>query len=332
MFVRVILLITGSFFMQTRLPAQLHWVLDSALQAGLPDGIRVYKNQGSPDGKPFMAWYAQIDFRNMNLEIGADTTLGRRITPQKFYEQLDSPQLVINGTFFSFATQQNLNAVMHRGRLLAYNQHSLRGNRADSLFYFHPFRGAFGMTKDRKPDIAWLFTDSTRRYPYAFQYPRTALKNQNPGIKIREVEPKINHWFSGNRKKGIQKRWKMQTAIGGGPVLIQDSQIRISSREERMFLNSEEVKHPRTAIGYTRDHLIVLVIQGRFPGIAEGAGLSQVATILQELGCTEAINLDGGGSSCMLINGKETIKPSDPAGQRAVPAVFYIRSKARRSH
>jgi exopolysaccharide biosynthesis protein len=39
------------------------------------------------------------------------------------------------------------------------------------------------------------------------------------------------------------------------------------------------------------------------------------------------LNLDGGGSSCMLINGKETIKPSDPTGQRAVPAVFLIKNK-----
>jgi hypothetical protein len=327
MFTRVILFITGSFLVWTRVPAQLHWVQDSALQAGLPDGIHVFKNQGSPDGKPFVAWYAQMNFRNLNLEMGADTTVGRRITPQQFYERLDSPLLVINGTFFSFATQQNLNAVMHRGRLLAYNQHSLRGTREDSLYYYHPFRAALGMSKNRKPDVAWLFTDSTRRYPYAFQSPRTALKNQNPGIKIQEVEPGINHCFSGNRKKGIQKRWKMQTAIGGGPVLIQDRQVRISSREERMFLNSEEVKHPRTAMGYTPDHLIILVIQGRFPGIAEGAGLGQVAALLKELGCIEAINLDGGGSSCMLINGKETIKPSDPAGQRAVPAVFYIRAR-----
>jgi len=328
MFMRPFLFITSAFLLWTRLPAQLHWVQDSALQAGLPEGIRVFKNQGSPDGKPFLAWYAQIDLRNKNLDLGADTTVGRRITPQKFYEQLDSPLLVINGTFFSFATQQNLNAVMHRGRLLAYNQHSVRGTREDSLYYYHPFRGALGFNKKRKPDVAWLYTDSTRRYPYAFQMPRPALKDRNPGIKIHEVEPNINRWFAGNRRKGIRKRWKMETAIGGGPVLIQDSQVRISSREERMFLNSEEVKHPRTAMGYTREHLIVLVIQGRFPGIAEGAGLSQVANILQELGCMEAINLDGGGSSCMLINGKETIKPSDPTGQRPVPAVFYIRAKS----
>ena len=47
--------------------------------------------------------------------------------------------------------------------------------------------------------------------------------------------------------------------------------------------------------------------------------------MLIDVGCVEALNLDGGGSSCMLINGKETIKPSDAAGERAVPAVFIIK-------
>jgi len=41
------------------------------------------------------------------------------------------------------------------------------------------------------------------------------------------------------------------------------------------------------------------------------------------------LNLDGGGSSCMLVNGKETIKPSDKEGQRAVPAVFIIKRNAK---
>ena len=70
--------------------------------------------------------------------------------------------------------------------------------------------------------------------------------------------------------------------------------------------------------------MIVLVVEGRNPGKAEGADLIQLATILKDLGCIEAINLDGGGSSCMLINGKETIKPSDKEGQRPVPAVLVV--------
>jgi exopolysaccharide biosynthesis protein len=86
-------------------------------------------------------------------------------------------------------------------------------------------------------------------------------------------------------------------------------------------------KHPRTAMGYTKDNkLIILVIEGR-NNVAHGATLHQEAQILKDLGCVEALNLDGGGSSYMLVNGKETIKPSDKEGQRPVPAIFIIRRK-----
>ncbi|HMT73686.1 MAG TPA: phosphodiester glycosidase family protein, partial [Chitinophagaceae bacterium] len=72
--------------------------------------------------------------------------------------------------------------------------------------------------------------------------------------------------------------------------------------------------------------LIILVVEGRNSN-AGGATLTQEAQILKDIGCWEALNLDGGGSSCLLINGKETIKPSDKSGQRPVPAVFIIRQK-----
>ncbi|MGL6068460.1 MAG: phosphodiester glycosidase family protein, partial [Sediminibacterium sp.] len=127
--------------------------------------------------------------------------------------------------------------------------------------------------------------------------------------------------------RGIFSKWKMKTAVGGGPVLLQDGQIKITNNEELKFTGKAiNDKHPRTAIGYTANgKMIVLVVEGRNPGKAEGADLIQLANILKDLGCIEALNLDGGGSSCMLINGKETIKPSDKEGQRPVPAVLVLR-------
>jgi exopolysaccharide biosynthesis protein len=80
-------------------------------------------------------------------------------------------------------------------------------------------------------------------------------------------------------------------------------------------------------MGYTADNkLIILVIEGRNASAA-GATLTQEAQIFKDLGCVEALNLDGGGSSCLLINGKETITVSDKEGQRPVPAVFIIQQK-----
>jgi exopolysaccharide biosynthesis protein len=120
--------------------------------------------------------------------------------------------------------------------------------------------------------------------------------------------------------------WRMRTAIGGGPVLVHGGRMRITNDEERMFMGrAREDLHPRTAMGYTADgRLLILAVEGRHKGVAEGASLTDLADILLSLGAVEALNLDGGGSSCLLVMGKETIKPSDKEGQRAVPGVFLI--------
>jgi exopolysaccharide biosynthesis protein len=84
------------------------------------------------------------------------------------------------------------------------------------------------------------------------------------------------------------------------------------------------------AIGYTRNRrLIILAIQGRYPGVAEGATLEEEAHILIDLGCVEAMNLDGSGSSCMLVNGKETFPP-DKEGERPVASVFIVEKRSRK--
>ena len=215
--------------------------------------------------------------------------------------------------FFSFQTNQNLNLLIRKKKLVAYNVTSLKGRGIDSPQYYYPTRSAIGISKKRRADVAWTFTDSTKSWVYAFQdSPVVAIgKSKIPGInKLGRFD-----W----------RKWKMVSAIGGGPTLIHNGKIHITNKEEQMFVGGENDKHPRTAMGYTTDgRLIILVIEGRFPGIAEGTTLEQEAKILLSLGCYEALNLDGGGSSCMLVNGKETIKPSDAGGQRPVPAVFMI--------
>jgi exopolysaccharide biosynthesis protein len=115
-------------------------------------------------------------------------------------------------------------------------------------------------------------------------------------------------------------------AFGGGPVLIRDGKMDITNNEERKFAGKAiNDLHPRTAIGYTADgYMILLVVQGRMKGMAEGASLTDLASMMLNLQCVEAMNLDGGGSSMLLVNGQETIKPSDPTGQRPVPAVLVV--------
>ncbi len=295
---------------------QLNWQNADAQYGELPSALHVYKTTDSIDGKPNIAYYVIADLKDRKLNFTTDTTFKRRFTPQQFHEKNKQPLLVINGTFFDFATNRNLNTVIKNGRLVSFNVHSTALKGKDTLTYIHTFRSAIGISKKREADVAWLYTDSSNRYAKAFE--------ANPVVFKDSSSSKIDQ-----SKLTGAKKWKMQTAIGGGPALIHDSKISISNNEERMFTGKAiDDKHPRTAMGYTADgKLIILVVQGRFPGVAEGASLSQLAKMLLDLGCVEALNLDGGGSSCMLVNGKETIKPSDKEGQRPVPGVFIIQNK-----
>lgn len=323
-----------SFFISITSFAQVKWVNVDADYAPLPASVQVFKTTDSLDGKPFIAYYVKAKIKDKKLDFTTDTTLGRRLTPLQFYEKNHKPVVVVNGTFFSFATNQNLNVVIKDGKLVGYNIHTIPMRGKDTFQYRHPLGSAIGISEKRKADVAWLFTDSSKSFPYARQFPRQVYKDSVTTFPYNDISDKVisipndilvRH---GNFDEMLEK-WKMKTAIGGGPVLVQDGKIKITNEEELKFTGKAiNDKHPRTCMGYTNDgYLIIMAIQGRFPGIAEGATLEQEAKLLIEVGCVEALNLDGGGSSCMLVNGKETIKPSDKTGERSVPAVFIINKK-----
>ncbi len=296
--------------------AQMNWINVDSLYQPLPSSFHVYKSTDSIEGKPNIAFYVIADLKDRNLFFDIDTSKDRRLTPTQFFQKNKYPLLVVNTTFFSFQTNQNLNLVVKNKKMLGYNIHSINGRGKDTFTYRHTLPSAFGIFKNRTADIGWIYSDSSNKFPYALQNPISPIKDSLSKIDFR------------NSTKGF-KKWKANTAVGGGPVLIQNAEIKISNNEELKFAgNAINDKHPRTAIGYTKNnHIIILVVQGRFPQIAEGATLTQEARILKQLGCIEAMNLDGGGSSCLLINGKETIKPSDKNVQRPVPAVFTISAR-----
>jgi len=330
---RFLLIQIGLLFIYITASAQLKWQnVDSQFQP-LPASVHVYRTTDSLGGKPNIAYYVEADLKDKKLDFTADTSYKRRLTPLKYYERNDKPLVVVNTTFFSFATNQNLNVVIKNGKLVGYNIHTINGRGKDTFTYRHPFGSAIGISKKREADVAWLFTDSSFRIPYASQRPvRLFTDSFQTVIPMNALKMKRSNKLHPRKKRdydrGFQKR-RFETAVGGGPVLLQNGQIKITNNEELKFAGKAiDDKHPRTAMGYTKDNkLIILVIEGRNPGIAEGATLTQEAQIFNDLGCWEALNLDGGGSSCLLVNGRETIKVSDVAGQRPVPAVFIIRKK-----
>ncbi|HEX6915048.1 MAG TPA: phosphodiester glycosidase family protein [Chitinophagaceae bacterium] len=305
--------------------AQLRWHnVDTAFQP-LPSSVHVFMSTDSIEGKPNIAYYLVADLKDRRLSFTTDTSMNRRLTPSQFYERDAHPLAVVNCTFFSFETNRSLNLVIKNKKLLAYNINTANVKKPDSSVETVPvYHGAIGIDRKRNADVAWIKTDSGSKYAFASQVP---LKNGKP--KGNFFSPRTGEIKSVDMPvpdEYVFHLWKMKSAVGGGPVLLQNGEIHISNNEERKFMGKAiNDRHPRTAMGYTADNkLVILVVQGRFPGLAEGASLIHLASILKDLGCVEALNLDGGGSSCLLVNGKQTITPSEKGIQRAVPAVFII--------
>jgi hypothetical protein len=316
---------TGLLFFTSGITAQTRvWENINSSYGDLPAGVNVFRTTTPLDGKPNIAYYVEADLDAKHLVFTTDTGRGKRYTPSQFYNRSAQALVVVNGTFFAFEDNRNLNMVVRDGKLLAHNTPSVAGRGVDTMKFFYPLRGAIGITRRRKADVAWVFTDTSKAAPYAIQYHPLKFS----GTK---VDPELADLKKVTARANVKlKKWRrIETAIAGGPVLVQENKVAIFNEEEMMFAGKAIAdKHPRTAMGYTKGgKLIILVIQGRAPGVAEGATLVQEANMLSSLGCYEALNLDGGGSSCMLVNGKETIKPSDTAGQRPVPAVLMILRK-----
>lgn len=118
---------------------------------------------------------------------------------------------------------------------------------------------------------------------------------------------------------------KLENAISGGPMLVRNGEIVDDGENEGFAKDFLEGRHPRTIIGRTAEgDLVFVAIDGR-QKMSVGATIQETAEILRNMGCRDALNLDGGGSTCMNIFGLKVNRPSDKTGERPVAngIVFY---------
>lgn len=108
----------------------------------------------------------------------------------------------------------------------------------------------------------------------------------------------------------------VQVAIGGGPVLIQDGRVR--------QWKGEQPRHPRTAIGFNDDNYFLVVVDGRQKGLSVGMSLPELADLMKQLGCNQALNLDGGGSSTIWLDGHIMNSPSDGWPRRIANGLVVV--------
>ena len=128
---------------------------------------------------------------------------------------------------------------------------------------------------------------------------------------------------SSNFKK-LDAANKIISGVGGSDILMSDGKIATISSTD-----FSTIRHPRTAVGYdSTGKLYLVVVDGRQPSVSNGASLSDLASIFYSLGCTDALNLDGGGSSTVILKnsaGNYVTKNSPSAGAlRAVSSTLLV--------
>jgi Phosphodiester glycosidase len=118
--------------------------------------------------------------------------------------------------------------------------------------------------------------------------------------------------------------------VGGVPQLIKDGRIEITWETEKTSKSFVETRHPRTAVAKLKDGKFLLItIDGRTEA-SGGIGLQDLAEYLLTLGATDAMNLDGGGSTTMYLDGKVVNHPSDKEGERKVSDALIVTPRGKR--
>lgn len=123
----------------------------------------------------------------------------------------------------------------------------------------------------------------------------------------------------------------VQMAIAGGPAIVKDGKpFALHNPPPGASGNYSEAskyqRHPRSAVGWNSKYLFLVTVDGRQPGLSMGMKLAELGEYMKKLGCTDAMNLDGGKSAQMWMNGQ--ILNSPHQGEDTVANSLLIVRKA----
>lgn len=120
---------------------------------------------------------------------------------------------------------------------------------------------------------------------------------------------------------------KAKNVVGGGPVIVSEGKPLQAWDAENFNSDFALKRHPRTAIGATAlGDVWLVIVEGR-QTLSAGATIDELAKIMARLGCTDAINLDGGGSSELALSGMVVNRPSDGVERPIANAVLIFQKK-----
>lgn len=258
-----------------------------------PEGLRLIHGT-IPGNNTFFAYYYEVDINNPDIAIRP--YLKAAPTQVHQFSQEVGAYGAINGGFF--AGTSSVSSVVFPNEVPARNLISVVRNGKT----YPVIRSIFALNQDRSMSAGWVYHHSYAFddiYLYDAPMPY-ACDDPNP----LPVPLKADGTVYENIAYGL----------GGGPILIKDGEVNITYCEEIFWGSGVFMTdyRPRTAVGYTLDNKAILFVTNHMM-------IGEMADILHDLGCHEAMNLDGGGSTAMAAGGQSIYNQG-----RAVPTILAV--------
>jgi hypothetical protein len=163
--------------------------------------------------------------------------------------------------------------------------------------------------------------------------PRGAVAFTERFGKIRPLFDRVSVVLSPKEKIEYQPRlgtsakdWaRAPSAVGGAGLLRLEGRDLTEWADEQLSAGFDTTRHPRTLIGVdAQDAIWLVTIDGRQPTLSLGMSFTELQGLSRRLGLKSSLNLDGGGSTTMVVRGNVVNHPSDPAGPRPVSDAILV--------
>ena len=268
---------------------------------GLSNDIVLYKGYNSKI--PIKAWAVIIPFKKQNnIKILVSNDQDGLDTPENFAIKSNAI-VVINGGYFS----RSKTPIHHIGLLKTDHQliEPASGTVIRENIRYNVTRGAIGIYNNGKIDISWASTKNDSIFEWILP------------VDNRPGKPGVLNYSNA-------KFWDVAYAMHAGPILISGSKLYVTTEEEVFFNTPVDGVQPRSAIGYNENgDVIMMVVDGRQVE-SRGVYLKELALLMSQFKCIEALNLDGGGSSALFVDGDLVNRPIGLTTQREVMSSIAV--------
>lgn len=287
------------------------WKYNASYSSSFPSGIQAFSFDTIFNGRTVKAFCLAYDSKLGIYDFKPVQSATAKKVSEFVSQETGIVYGAINGGYFGGNSSYSL--VKYNNIQSSHNIKSV--SRPPNIYY--PTRAAFGIQTNGSPTTAWIYhVGATNDNIYSYPIP-------SPNVEGAVPQPVPTETFPAGGTP-----WTVPTAIGGSPMLLRGGQVTISDAAELISINNT-TSRPRSALGYTANGIVLLLaVEGDNGGAGyPGINLADLAAMLNQLGCTDAMNLDGGGSTSMVISGRLTVRPGDAGVERNVVSAVLIKRK-----